>query len=149
MSGIKNPIPRSTGEDYFTSYLAHDFKIFPYRKNIGAAMSAVMEKDQEALRKKRKALLRLVDPCRDAKASRPSAKVPTVAAAMPSLAVLVAAERVPLTSWAAEVAAVEENGEAYRELSVDDYLVGDVGMFDAQTGLSPGGECGYCFVDFV
>jgi hypothetical protein len=128
--------------------LAHDFKIFPYRKNIGAAMLAVMEKDQESLQKMRKALLRLVDPCRDAKASHPSVKVPTVAAAMPPSAVPVAAGRVPSMPRAAEVAATEENGEACRELSMDDYLV-DVGMFNAQTGLSPGGECGYCCVDFV
>jgi hypothetical protein len=30
------------------------------------------------------------------------------------------------------------------ELSVDDYLVGGVALFDAQTGLAPVGEFFYC-----
>jgi predicted protein tyrosine phosphatase len=43
--------------------LAREFKIFPYERNIGAVVSIVMEKvHQETLWKKRKALLRLVDP---------------------------------------------------------------------------------------
>jgi hypothetical protein len=40
-----DPIPRAAGEDFFTSRLAHDLKIFPYGRNIGVVVSAVMEKD--------------------------------------------------------------------------------------------------------
>jgi hypothetical protein len=79
----KDLVPRVAGEDYFTPRLARNFKIFPYRRNIGSVVSAVMEKyQQESLRKKRMAPLRLVDPRRDAKAPRPNAKGPTVAAVM-------------------------------------------------------------------
>jgi hypothetical protein len=62
-----------------------------------------------------------------------------------------AARRVPSPSQADEVAGVKgaETGEANQELSMDDYLVEDVGMFDVQTELPPSGECGYCCVSFV
>jgi hypothetical protein len=42
----KYPIPRTSDEDYFMSLLAHDFKIFPYRRNIGAIVIAAIEKDR-------------------------------------------------------------------------------------------------------
>jgi hypothetical protein len=49
-------IPWAAGEDFFMSRLARDLRIFPYGLNIGAIVSAVMEKDhQDAQRKKRKA----------------------------------------------------------------------------------------------
>jgi hypothetical protein len=110
-----------------------------------------MEKDcQESSRKKRMASLRLVDPHRDAKAPRPSVKGATAAAAMPPPAVPAeATRRVPSPSRADEVAGAKEIGEACRDLSVDDHLVGDVDMFDAQMVLMPSGECSYCYVDFV
>jgi hypothetical protein len=80
----KDPIPRAAGDDYFTSRLAREVKIFPYERNIGAIVSAVMEKGrQEIQQKKRKAPLRLVDPRRDAKATRPSMKGATPSAMMP------------------------------------------------------------------
>jgi hypothetical protein len=51
----KVPIPRATGNNYFTSRLAREKKLFPYGRNIGAIVSTVMEKDhQEIQRKKRK-----------------------------------------------------------------------------------------------
>jgi hypothetical protein len=71
----KDPIPRATDDDYFMSRLAHELRMFPYERNIGAIVSEVMEKDrQDAQRKKQKAPLRLVDPRRDAKVARPNAK---------------------------------------------------------------------------
>jgi hypothetical protein len=145
-----DPIPLASGEDYSMSCLARDFKIFPYGRNIGVVLTAVVEKDhQESTRKKRKAPLRLVDPWHDAKAPHPSAKGPTAAAAMPPPVVPVAAaRRVPSPSRVDEVAEVK-GVETGRELSVDDYLVEGVGMFDAQTGLPPDAECGYCCVSFV
>jgi hypothetical protein len=39
--------------------------------------------------------------------------------------------------------AVSRTDGASQELSVDDYLVGGVTMFDAQTGLPPTGELDY------
>jgi hypothetical protein len=67
----------------------------------------------------------------------------TTAATMPPLAVpAMAARRVPSPSRVDEVAGVKgaETGEANQELSVDDYLIEDVGMFDAQIGadIRPG-----------
>jgi hypothetical protein len=40
------PIPRAASED-FLSRLARDLKIFHYERNIGAVVSAVMEKDRQ------------------------------------------------------------------------------------------------------
>jgi hypothetical protein len=40
-------IPRAAGEDFFTSRMAHDLKVFPYGRNIAAVVSAVMEKDRQ------------------------------------------------------------------------------------------------------
>jgi hypothetical protein len=62
------PIPWAADDDYFMSCLARELRIFPYERNIGDVVSTVMEKDrQDAQRKKWKAPLRLVDPCRGAK----------------------------------------------------------------------------------
>jgi hypothetical protein len=83
-----------------------------------------------ALRKKHKAPLRLVDPRRDAKVLRPSAKGATLATVMHPPVVPVALERVPSPPRAVE-ATVSETGGIGQELSVDDYLVGGVTMFDA------------------
>lgn len=59
-------------------------------------------------------------------------KGPTAAAAMPPPVVPAeAARRVSSPPWADEVAGAKETGEACRELSADDHLVGDVDMFDA------------------
>jgi hypothetical protein len=131
--------------------LARNFKIVPCGRNIGAVTTVVMEKDhEESSWKKRNDMLRLVDPHRDAMAPRPSVKGPTATAVMPPPAVpTVTARRVTSPLWVNEVAGVKETGEACRELSMDDYLTEDIGMFNAQTELPPGGECGYCYVDFV
>jgi hypothetical protein len=49
-------IPQAAGDDFFTSRLARDLRIFPYRRNISAVVLAMMEKDhQGAQLKKRKA----------------------------------------------------------------------------------------------
>jgi hypothetical protein len=40
-------IPHAAGEDFFTSRMAHDLKIFPYERNIAVVVSAVMEKDRQ------------------------------------------------------------------------------------------------------
>jgi hypothetical protein len=68
------PIPRAADEDMFTSRLAHEMKIFPYGRNVGAVVSAVMEKDRQDAPRKRRAYARLADSRREAKMARPSAK---------------------------------------------------------------------------
>jgi hypothetical protein len=101
----KDPIPMAFGEDYFTSRLVRDFKIFPYGRNIGVVVTVVMEKDcQKSARKKQKAPLRLVDPRCDANAPCPSGKVSIVAFAMPPpVAPTMAVRRVPSPVKANEV----------------------------------------------
>jgi hypothetical protein len=91
-----------------------------------------------------------VDPWRDTKASRPSAKGSAAAAVMPPPAApTTVTRRVSSLVKDAEVAGAKGaeiggSGEASRELSMDDYLIEYVGMFDAHTGLAVGGECVYC-----
>jgi hypothetical protein len=91
------PIPRAAGEDFFTSRLACDLKIFHYERNIGAVVPAVMEKDrQDAQRKKHRAPVRLVDPRQEVKVARPSAKSIASGTGMPSPDALVSGRRPPL-----------------------------------------------------
>jgi hypothetical protein len=106
------------------------------------------KKHQESARKKRKAPLRFMDPQRNVKAPRPSAKGSTAAAMMPLPAA--AARRVPSPARADEVMGAKwaKIGEASQELSMVDYLIEDVGMFDAHTGLPASDECVYCCVGF-
>jgi hypothetical protein len=40
------PVPRAAGEDFFTSRMVRDCKVFPYGRNIAAVVSAVMDKDR-------------------------------------------------------------------------------------------------------
>jgi hypothetical protein len=135
----KDPIPRVTDDDYFMSRLAHEMRIFPYGTNISVVMSIVMEKDcQDAQQKKRNAPLRLVDPRRDANVARPSAKGISPPATMPP-PVVSAATKLPLPPRVTETM-VSGTGGTSQELLVDDYLVGRVTMFDAQTGLPSAGE---------
>jgi hypothetical protein len=114
-----------------------------------------MEKDrQESVRTKQKVPLRLVDPRRDTKVSRPSAKGYTVAVVMPlPAAPTVAARRMPSLLKASELergrgTEIGGAGEASRELSMDDYLIEDVSMFNACTGLAASGECIHYCVSF-
>jgi hypothetical protein len=53
------PIPRAAGEDFFTSRMVHDWRVFPYGQNIAAVVSAVMDKDRQGAAQKRQALVRL------------------------------------------------------------------------------------------
>jgi hypothetical protein len=71
-----------------------------------------------------------VDPRCDSKVSRRSAKRAAPAAVMPRPAAPVAPERVSSPPRVVE-AAVLETGGTDQDLSVDDYLVGGVTMFDA------------------
>lgn len=151
----KDPIPMASDEDYFMSCLAQNFKFFPYGRYIGVVVIAVVDKDhQESTRKKQKALLRLVDPRREAKMLRPSAKgSAAVATMLPPTELAASARKVPSLAKASEVEGAKGTkiggaGDASRELSVDDYLIEGVSMFDAHTRLAAGGECIYHRVSF-
>jgi hypothetical protein len=68
------PIPRAAGEDFFTSHMARDLRVFPYGRNIAAVVSTVMNKDRQDAAQKRRAVVRMVDPVREAKRARGSTK---------------------------------------------------------------------------
>jgi hypothetical protein len=53
------PFPRAANEDFFTSRMAHDLRVFPYGRNIAAVVSAVMNKDRQEAAQKRQAVIRL------------------------------------------------------------------------------------------
>jgi hypothetical protein len=68
------PIPRVAGKDFFMSRMARDLKVFPYGWNIAAVVSAVMNKDRQDAAQKRRAVVRMTDPMREAKRARGSGK---------------------------------------------------------------------------
>jgi hypothetical protein len=68
------PIPHVASEDFFTSRMARDLRVFPYGRNIAAVVSAVMNKDRQDAAQKHRAVVRMVDPVREAKRERGSAK---------------------------------------------------------------------------
>jgi hypothetical protein len=55
------PIPRAAGEDFFTSRMVREWRVFPYGRNIAAVVSAVMDKDRQGAAQKRQAVVRLVE----------------------------------------------------------------------------------------
>jgi hypothetical protein len=79
-------IPRAAGEDFFTSRMARDLKVFPYGRNIVAVVSTVMEKDHQDAAQKRRAVVRIVDPMREVKKVRGSAKAAASGGSKPVLA---------------------------------------------------------------
>jgi hypothetical protein len=79
------PIPRAAGEDFFTSRMVREWKVFPYGRNIAAVVSAVMDKDRQGAAQKRQAVVRLHEarPKRQrgaAKAAAPGGGKPPLAA---------------------------------------------------------------------
>jgi hypothetical protein len=79
------PIPRAAGEDFFTSRMVRDLRVFPYGWNIAAVVSAVMNKDRQEAAQKRRAVIRLPEarPKRargTAKATVPGGSQPTLPA---------------------------------------------------------------------
>jgi hypothetical protein len=85
------PIRRAAGEDFFTSRMARDLKVFPYGRNIAVVVSAVMERDRQDAAQKRRAVVRIVDPMREAKRARGSAKAAASGGSKPVPAVKPAA----------------------------------------------------------
>ena len=68
------PIPRAAGEDFFMSRMAHDLRVFPYRRNIAVVVSAVMNKDRQDAAQKLRAVIRLPDARREVKRAQGTAK---------------------------------------------------------------------------
>jgi hypothetical protein len=83
------PIPRAAGEDFFTSRMARDLRVFPYGRNIAVVVSAVMNKDRQDAAQKRRAVIRL--PEARPKRARRSAKAAIPGGSQPSLAARAAA----------------------------------------------------------
>jgi hypothetical protein len=153
------PIPRVAGEDIRTSRLAHEMKIFPYGRNVAAVVSVVMEKDRQDTSRKRRAFARVGDPHREVKMARGIAKstapgtskpLPGAKSAAPGpskpLPAVPAQERRPASP--PRTAEIEVGGaEVSMDISVDDYLVGGIAMFDAHTGRGPVGEFFIIYLD--
>jgi hypothetical protein len=79
------PIPSAAGEDFLTSRMARDLRVFPYGRNIVVVVSAVMNKDRQEAAQKRRAVIRLPEakPKRargTVKATAPDGSQPTLAA---------------------------------------------------------------------
>jgi hypothetical protein len=93
------PILRATGEDFFTSRMVRDWRVFPYRRNIAAVVSAVMDKDRQGAAQKRQTVVRL----HEARPKRPrwTAKAAAPGESQPPLVVKSAA---PVSSTAPEAA---------------------------------------------
>jgi hypothetical protein len=136
------PIPRATGEDFFTSRMARDLRVFPYGRNIVVVVSAVMNKDRQEAAQKRRAVIRL--PEARPKRARGTAKATAPGGSQPTLAAKPAApgsSKVPestkaagaggtksASAGAAEARELPSPGKRVADfgtnISVDDYLVG-------------------------
>jgi hypothetical protein len=147
------PIPRAAGEDFFTSRMARDLKVFPYGQNIAAVVLTVMNKDRQDAAQKRWAVVRIADPRREAKRARGSAKTAASGSSQPRPAVKPAAPGPSKASASAKTAASggtkpPPGGSAKgRELpspgrrvadfgmniSVEDYFVGKFKFFFASS----------------
>jgi hypothetical protein len=96
------PIPHVADEDFFTSRMARDLRVFPYGRNIAAVVSAVMDKDRQEAAQKRRAIIRL--PEARPKRARGTAKVTGPGGSQPTLIVKPAApgsSKVPESAKAA------------------------------------------------
>ena len=143
------PIPCAAEEDCFTSRMVHRWRVFPYGRNIGHVVWAVMDKDRQGAAQKRQATVRVHEA--RPKRQRGTAKAAASGGGKPPLA---AKSGVPASSQAPEAAAgaggskpakavpppsrVTEAAKAARalpsagkrvadfatDISVEDYLVG-------------------------
>jgi hypothetical protein len=136
------PIPRAADEDFFTSRMVRDMRMFPYGWNIAVVVSAVMDKDRQEAAQKRRAVIRL--PEARLKRARGTAKSAAPGGSQSTLAAKSAApgsSKVPevvkaagaggtMSASAGSAKARELPSPARRvadfatDISVDDYLVG-------------------------
>jgi hypothetical protein len=137
------------GEDFFTSRMARDLKIFPYGRNIAAVVSAVMERDRQGTAQKHRAVVRIADPMREVKKARGSAKAAASGGSKPVLAAKPAAPGHSKASASAKTAAsggskpppdglvkgrrllspARRVADFGTDISVKDYLVGKLKPF--------------------
>jgi hypothetical protein len=94
------PIPRAAIEDFFTSRMVREWKVFPYGRNIAAVVSAVIDKDRQGAAQKRQVIVRLHEA--RPKRQRGAAKATALGGGQPPLA---AKSAVPASSRAPEAAA--------------------------------------------
>jgi hypothetical protein len=141
-------IPRAAGDDMFTSRLAREMKIFPYERNVATVVTTVMEKDRQDAPRKHRALARVGDPPREVKMAWASVKPAALGSIMPppgalgpiaSLPALPTQERRPASPTHAAEAAVG-GAEVSLDISMEDYTMGGVTIFDAHIGRGPAGE---------
>jgi hypothetical protein len=138
------PIPRAAGEDFFTSRMARDLRVFPYGWNIAAVVSAVMNKDRQDAAQNRQAVIRLLDARREAKRAQGSAKAAVPGGSQPTLAVKPAtpgSSKVPESTMAVDAGGTKSAPDGAAKvwelpslgkciadfgtnISMDDYLVG-------------------------
>jgi hypothetical protein len=85
------PIPWAEGEDMSTSRIARGLRIFPYGRNIAAVVSTVMNKDRQDAAQKRRAVIRITDPRREAKRAWGSVKAAAPGSSQPMPALKLAA----------------------------------------------------------
>jgi hypothetical protein len=131
-------------------------KIFPYRWNVATVVMIVMEKDRQDTPRKHRALARVGDPLHKVKMARASVKPAALGAIMPPpgmlgpiapLPALPTQERRPASPTHAAEAAVGGT-EVSLDISVEDYTMGGVAIFDAHIGRGPADEF-LCFLDEV
>jgi hypothetical protein len=65
------------------SRIARGLRIFPYGRNIAVVVSAVMNKDRQDAAQKRRAVIRIADPRREAKKERGSVKAAAPGSSQP------------------------------------------------------------------
>jgi hypothetical protein len=131
------PIPRAAGEDFFTSRMARDLRVFPYGRNIAAVVLAMMNKDRQDAAQKRRAVVRMVDPMREMKRARGSAKVAASGSSKPVPAAKSAAPGASKASTGEKATAAggtkpppggpspgKRVADFGTNISVEDYLVG-------------------------
>jgi hypothetical protein len=124
--------------------MARDLKVFPYGRNIAAVVSAVTNKDRQDAAQKRRAIVRMVDPAREAKRARGSARAAASGSSKPAAPAKAAAPEPSKASAGAKAAASSGGrpplGEPTKgqelpspgrrvadfgtNISVEDYLVG-------------------------
>jgi hypothetical protein len=137
------PIPRAAGEDMFTSRLAREMKIFPYEWNVATVVTTVMEKDRQDASRKRRAFARNCDPRHEVKMAQASTKPAAPGANMPPLGTPGPSAPLPALPTHAAEAAVGGT-KVSLDISVEDYTMGGVVIFDAHTGRGPAGEFLFC-----
>jgi hypothetical protein len=143
------PIPRAAGEDFSTSRMARDFKVFPYGQNIVVVVLALMERDRQDATQKRRAVVRIADPMREAKRARGSAKAAASSGSKPVAAAKLATLGHSKAAASAKAAApggskpppsrlekgrrplspVRCIADFGTDISVEDYLVGKLKLF--------------------